>query len=113
MLLIIVLVYAGNCGSISCLGLYAAIGVSAGVIICGLCCGVTLALVKKWRSWKTHAINRQPTYYYEDTFGPVYDTITPTYEKVQDACQLSNKETYTTEMMDNTAYMMSSKFCQD
>ena len=104
------LIFVGICGSISCLGLHAAIGVSAGVIICGLCCVIALALVKKWQSWKTHA--RQSTYYYEDTCGPVYDTITPTYEKVLDACQLS-KETDTAEMTDNAAYIMNSKFCQD
>ena len=94
------------------MGLYAAIGVSAGVLICGFCCGVALASVKKWISWKAHAINRQSTCHYEDTCGPVYDTITPTYEKVHDTCQLSSKETDTAEMTDNAAYVMNSKFCQ-
>ena len=51
--------------------------------------------------------------HYEDTCEPVYDTITPTYEKVHDACQLSSKETDTAEMTDNAAYTMNSKFCQD
>ena len=98
------------------MGLYAAVGVSAGVIICGLCCGIALASVKKRRSWnRAHA--GQSAYYYEDTsssmMGPVYDTIIPTYEKVHDACQLSSKETDTAEMTDNAAYIMNSKFCQD
>ena len=97
------------------MGLYAAIGVSAGVLICGLCWGVALASVKKWKSWKAHAINRQSMTlcHYEDTCGPVYDTITPTYEKVHDACQLSSKETDTAEMTNNAAYTMNRKFCQD
>jgi hypothetical protein len=95
--------------------LYSAIGISAGVLICGLCCGIALASFKKWRSWKAHARHGQSTYYYEDTCGPVYDTINPTYEKVLDAChdQISNKDSDTAEMTDNAAYIVNSKFCQD
>jgi hypothetical protein len=55
---------------------------------------------------------RQSTYY-EDTCGPVYDAINPTYEKVLDACQISNKDSDTAEMTDNAAYIVNSKFCQD
>ena len=102
--------------------MYAAIGGGTGVltiILCGLCVGVVLASVKKWRSWRAHT--RQSTYYeasYDDTCGsmmagPVYETIDPTYKKVPDACQVSNTETAAVEMTDNAAYLMVSKFSQD